>query len=107
MEITDDRAGDAGAARLVMKQAAREILAIIRAHLARTTAVTVVVGTTLGAINQLDVLLAGSATALTWLKVALTYLVPFLVVNYGLLTGRHWHGLSSGRPPGTKEQDLR
>jgi len=43
-------------------------------------------GTVLFAINQLDVLLAGRATGLTWLKVALTYLVPFLVSNYGVLS---------------------
>jgi hypothetical protein len=33
------------------------------------------------------VVLAGKATWVTWLKAALTYLVPFLVANYGLLVG--------------------
>jgi hypothetical protein len=33
------------------------------------------------------VVLAGKATWGTWLKAALTYLVPFLVANYGLLVG--------------------
>jgi hypothetical protein len=46
----------------------------------------VVVGTILCAINQLDVLLAGRATGVTWVKIALTYLVPFLVANYGIVT---------------------
>lgn len=64
----------------------REILAACRPHLARTIAVALAVGTILCAINQLDVLLADRATALTWLKIALTYLVPFLVSNYGVLT---------------------
>jgi hypothetical protein len=40
-------------------------------------------------INQLDVFLAGRATSLTWLKVALTYLVPFCVSNYGVLMATH------------------
>lgn len=63
----------------------REIPAVCRPHLPRTAAVAVVVGTVLCAINQLDVLLAGRATGVTWLKIALTYLVPFLVANYGIV----------------------
>jgi hypothetical protein len=63
-----------------------EIYAACRPHLARTVAVALIVGTVLFAINQLDVLLAGRATGMTWLKVALTYLVPFLVSNYGVLS---------------------
>ncbi len=39
------------------------------------------------AINQLDVVLSGEATAKTWLKAGLTYVVPFVVANYGLLIG--------------------
>jgi hypothetical protein len=64
----------------------RDISASCRPHLARTAAVAVVVGTVLCVINQLDVLLAGRATWMTWLKIALTYLVPFLVANYGIVT---------------------
>jgi hypothetical protein len=55
--------------------------------LCRTLAVALVVGTLLLVINQLDVVLAGRATGRVWLKAALTYLVPFLVANYGLLVG--------------------
>lgn len=64
----------------------REIPAVCRPHLPRTVAVALVVGTVLCAINQLDVLLAGRATGITGLKIALTYLVPFLVANYGIVT---------------------
>ena len=64
----------------------REIPAVCRPHLPRTAAVALVVGTVLCAINQLDILLAGHATGITWLKIALTYLVPFLVANYGIIT---------------------
>jgi hypothetical protein len=52
-------------------------------------AVALVVGTVLFLINQLDVVLAGQATGLTWLKVAVTYLVPFCVSNYGVLVATH------------------
>jgi hypothetical protein len=48
-------------------------------------AVALIVGTVLFFINQLDVVLSHHATALTWLKVALTYVVPFGVSNYGVL----------------------
>lgn len=54
-----------------------------------TLAVALVVGTVLFAINQLDVVVAGRAIGRLWLKVGLTYVVPFLVANYGLLVGAH------------------
>lgn len=57
-----------------------------RAHLTRTLLVSLVVGTVLFTINQLDVVLAGEATTATWVKSAMTYLVPFCVANYGILT---------------------
>jgi hypothetical protein len=72
----------------------RDISAVIRPHLPRTVAVAVVVGTVLTTINQLDVLLAGRATGMTWLKIGLTYLVPFLVANYGILTASRGHRVS-------------
>lgn len=57
-------------------------------NLRQTVAVALVVGTVLFAINQLDSVIAGRASAATWAKVALTYLVPFCVANYGLLVGQ-------------------
>jgi hypothetical protein len=62
--------------------------------------VTVIVGTILFAINQLDVVLAGRATWATWLKVALTYLVPLFVSNYGVL-------VASRTAPADTEPDTR
>jgi hypothetical protein len=65
----------------------REAIAVMGhpPHLRRTMAVAAMVGTALFAINQLDVVVGGAATATTWAKVALTYLVPFCVSNYGVL----------------------
>ncbi len=89
-----------------MTRGIREIAAACGPHLARTAVVAVVVGTVLTVINQLDVLLAGRATDTTWLKIGLTYLVPFLVSNYGILTatrsvGQDGIGSASRRsPPG-------
>lgn len=67
-----------------------------RPHLKRTVAVALVVGTILFAINQLDVVVGGEATAATWVKVALTYVVPFCVANYGIL-------VATRRPTGPRE----
>ncbi|MCP5025933.1 MAG: hypothetical protein GY929_06570 [Actinomycetia bacterium] len=59
---------------------------LYRHHLVRTVTVAVVVGTVLFCINQLDVVISGDATTTTWVKSATTYLVPFCVANYGVLT---------------------
>jgi hypothetical protein len=47
-----------------------------------------VVGLVLTAINQLDVILRGDATAVTVVKCGLNFVVPFIVSNLGLLSGR-------------------
>jgi hypothetical protein len=58
----------------------------LRRHLRSTVRIAFVVGTVLFAINQLDVVLEGKATIVTWLKIGVTYLVPFVVSNLGILT---------------------
>lgn len=57
-------------------------------RLRRTVGIALVVGVVLTAINQLDVILAGRATAGTAVKCALNFVVPFVVSNLGLLSGR-------------------
>ena len=54
-------------------------------HLVRTISIALIVGTVLFLINQLDVVLRGEETTVVWLKSALTYLVPFVVSNLGVL----------------------
>ena len=49
--------------------------------------VALVVGTVLNLINQGDAILAGGAR-LNWLKLVLTYLVPFAVSTHGAVTVR-------------------
>ena len=56
-----------------------------RPHLRRTIRIALVVGSVLFAINQLDVVLRGDATAFVWFKIGLTYVVPFCVSNAGIL----------------------
>ena len=59
-----------------------------RGRLRRTLRIALVVGIVLTAINQLDVILRGDAVALTYVKCAMNFVVPFIVSNLGLLTGR-------------------
>ena len=51
----------------------------------RALQVAAVVGTILFVINQLNVVLGGGVTPFVGLKIALTYLVPFLVSTYSAL----------------------
>ena len=66
----------------------REALSVVayRRHLRATIRIALIVGTVLFCINQLDVVLSGDATAVTWVKSGVTYLVPFVVSNVGVLT---------------------
>ena len=68
----------------------REALAIVLRpeHLGKTLRIALVVGLILTAINQADVILRGEATALTGIKIALNFCVPFVVSNLGLLAGK-------------------
>lgn len=55
----------------------------------RSLRVALVVGTILNVINQGDALLSG--TGIDWVKVALTYCVPYLVCTYGAVASRLDH----------------
>jgi hypothetical protein len=57
-------------------------------HLRRTLTIALVVGLVLTAVNQLDVIVSGEATTATWIKSAANFVVPFIVSNLGLLSGR-------------------
>ena len=65
-------------------------------HLRRTFGVALLIGTILFAINHLDTVVSGHATTSTWVKGALTYLVPFCVSNYGILVATHRHEREAG-----------
>jgi hypothetical protein len=65
----------------------REALRVVRyrPYLRKSVLVALIVGTVLFAINHLDVVIAGDATSAVWLKGVVTYLVPFVVSNVGIL----------------------
>lgn len=56
-----------------------------RPHLRHTLTTALIVGTILFVINHLDTVLRGGATTGTWVKTGITYLVPFVVANIGVL----------------------
>lgn len=56
-----------------------------RPNLVRTTLTALVVGTVLFCINHLAGVLHGRATTATWVATGISFVVPFLVANLGLL----------------------
>lgn len=56
-----------------------------RPNLARTVSTALVVGTVLFAINHLAAVLRGRAGTGTWVATGLSFVVPFIVANIGLL----------------------
>lgn len=62
---------------------------LFRGYTVRTAApVALLVGTVLSVVNQFDVFLSGQATAGTWIRVGVNFLVPFTVTSWGYLSGR-------------------
>jgi SAM-dependent methyltransferase len=65
------------------------VLLVVRGRTARKALpVAAVVGTVLSLVNQGSVIAGGAATSGTWVRVAVNYLVPFLVTSIGYLSGR-------------------
>ncbi len=61
----------------------------VRGATVRTAVPTaLVVGTILSAVNHGDVVAGGSAGPDTWVRIAVNYLVPFLVASIGFLSAR-------------------
>lgn len=56
-----------------------------RRHLRTSLMTSVIVGSILFVINQLDIVLSGDAGVSVAIKIALTYCVPFCVTNVGIL----------------------
>lgn len=83
-----DRGGSPG--ELLLWDRPAEALALFPRGVTVRTAwkVAVVVGTVLSAVNQGAVITGGDATAATWARVGVNYVVPFLVSSVGFLSAR-------------------
>src|SRR5256885_6575635 len=64
------------------RQASAIVLA--RRQLRRTVTLALIIGSVFVAMNQLSIILAGNADTIIWLKVAMTYLTPLFVSNFGV-----------------------
>lgn len=83
-----DRAGTP-AVPLTWERPAEALALFARGVTVRTAwKVAAVVGTVLSAVNQGAVITGGDATAATWTRVGVNYLVPFLVSSVGFLSAR-------------------
>jgi hypothetical protein len=70
----------------------------VRGYTIRTALPTaLLVGTILSVVNQGMVVADGQATVGTWLRVAVNYVVPFLVASVGYLSARRAPGRSAAR----------
>ena len=69
----------------------RELSKVItrRSNLKRTLTIASVVGTVFFSMNQLGLVLSGRATTVVWLKIAMTYLTPVCVSNFGIASATH------------------
>lgn len=77
-----------GAPRPVWSTRREELVLLLRGATVRVSwRVALVVGTLLSALNQGSVILAGDAAWPTWTRVAVNYLVPFVVASIGYLAG--------------------
>lgn len=61
-------------------------VAVRRSTLRRTLPIALTVGTLLTAINLGGTILGDRATAATWVRVALNFLIPLLVSTFGYLS---------------------
>jgi len=77
-----------GASRPVWSTRRQELVLFLRGVTVRVAGrVAIVVGTILSAVNQGSVILAGDATGFTWTRIAVNYLIPFVVASFGYLAG--------------------
>lgn len=66
---------------------AEAVRLVLRGRTVRTAGpIALVVGTVVSVVNQGDVILTGHADALTWLRLLVNYLVPFVVASSAYLS---------------------
>lgn len=60
---------------------------VLRGRTARVAVpVAAVVGTVISVVNQGDVIIGGLATGITWVRIAVNYVVPYLVASVAYLS---------------------
>jgi hypothetical protein len=72
-------------------------LALHGAVCRRAFKVALLVGCILAVINHGDALLSGTATTSTWLKIGLTFLVPYCVSTFATVQTMRQHAADAAR----------
>jgi hypothetical protein len=73
--------------RPVWTRPVEAVALVLRGRTARVAVpVAAVVGTVISVVNQGDVLLDGQATGITWVRIVINYLVPFIVASVAYLS---------------------
>jgi hypothetical protein len=74
------------AARPVWTRPPEAIALVLRGRTARVAVpVAAVVGTVISLVNQGSVVIEGQETGVTWVRIAVNYLVPFIVASVAYL----------------------
>jgi hypothetical protein len=77
----------------------------LRGHTVRTASpIALIVGTVLSAVNQGAVVAGGDATVGTWLRIAVNYVVPFIVASVGYLSARRARSVPAPDVPSPKDR---
>jgi hypothetical protein len=75
------------ALRPVWTRPVEAVALVLRGRTARVAVpVAAVVGTVISVVNQGDVVITGQASAVTWVRIAVNYVVPFVVASVAYLS---------------------
>jgi hypothetical protein len=73
--------------RPVWTRPVEAVALVLRGRTARVAVpVAAVVGTVISVVNQADVLINGQASGITWVRIAVNYLVPYIVASVAYLS---------------------
>lgn len=92
------------AARPAWSRPADAVVLVLRGRTARVAVpVAAVVGTVISIVNQAEVVIAGEMTGMTWVRIVVNYLVPYIVASVAYLSAcRSTHTFGSG--PGARSR---
>lgn len=80
-------ASDHSAPRPVWTRPIEAVGLVLRGRTVRIAVpVAATVGTVISAVNQADVIITGHATSMTWVRIIVNYVVPYLVASVAYLS---------------------
>lgn len=73
--------------RPVWSRPADAVVLVLRGRTARVAVpVAAVVGTVISAVNQAGVIIDGNVTGMTWVRIVVNYVVPYIVASVAYLS---------------------